>query len=240
MNNIERIKIILIIFIFLLGLNYYINSENLLESMENIEEKKRNKNQENEENEENKGNKGNNNLDKRCSNMLIEHNNKILLFNSNKAAVPGINPITFNDLSEYGEFTKWLKSQNIECPVLYLKYSTDAQNNELLQVKPSIFENNGGVPKEPIVKTKKYYDTNSIQDATKDSNPDKSIKFNSNMYQGFDQQNQNIGLDSPLDQIYHENNKVSANPMDPHWGGKDYTQNKVNSGKYKDRYVYKY
>ena len=79
-----------------------------------------------------------------------------------------------------------------------------------------------------------------MQDASKDSTPSDNIKFNTNMYQGFDEHNQNIGLDTPLDNLFHENNNVSANPMDPHWGGKDYIQKKINAGDYKDRYVFKY
>ena len=60
------------------------------------------------------------------------------------------------------------------------------------------------------------------------------------MFSGFDQYNQNIGLDTPLDKIYEEQNSTSANPMDTNWGGKNFTQTQVNNGVYNDRKVYKY
>ena len=88
----------------------------------------------------------NENLNVRCPNMLIEKDGKYALFNSDLAVVPGVNPIEFNSLDEYSEFLDWQKSQNINCPILYLQYSTDTQNNDLIQIKPSVFENDGGVP----------------------------------------------------------------------------------------------
>ena len=60
-----------------------------------------------------------------------------------------------------------------------------------------------------------------------------------NMYQSFDSHNQNIGLDTPLDKMYHNNGDPSPNPMDTNWGGKNFTKKQVDSGKYSDRYVTK-
>jgi hypothetical protein len=103
-------------------------------------------------------------------------------------------------------------------------------------VKPSIFENEGGLPSQIKNFLKQdNSDENQILDATKDNN---SI-FNTNMFHGFDSQNQNIGLDTPLDKIFHQPGNKSVNPMDPHWGGKNYTLDAVNSGEFEDRYVYK-
>ena len=77
-------------------------------------------------------------------------------------------------------------------------------------------------------------------DATKNSTPDKDKKFNTNMYQGFDRNNQNIGLDTPLDKIFTDKNNTSANPMDTNWGGKNYTKSRIEAGDYKGREVYKH
>ena len=60
------------------------------------------------------------------------------------------------------------------------------------------------------------------------------------MYQSYDPDNQNIGLDTPLDKKFNSNQKISANPMDTNWGGKKYTKKLVDSGKYSDRYVVKH
>tara|TARA_B100000902_G_scaffold399988_2_gene474299 strand:+ start:3119 stop:3820 length:702 start_codon:yes stop_codon:yes gene_type:complete len=214
--------------LFIFGLIYYINFAHLYENMENME---------------NKGEKTHDN--KRCPNMLVEKDGEIYLYNSKKATVPGVNPIKFDNLEEYSEFVEWQKSQNIECPILYLQYTTDTQNNELLQVKPSIFENSGGLP---AIKTKNligkednaYYEKNKMLNATLNSTPNSNMKFNDGMYSSYDQYNQNVGLDTPLDKMFTEKNKTSANPMDTHWGGKNYTKSRVASGDYKGREVYKY
>ena len=79
-----------------------------------------------------------------------------------------------------------------------------------------------------------------MHDATKDSTPNSNHKYNNNMFQGFDENNQNIGLDTPLDKIYSSNSNKSANPMDTNWGGKKYTESKIKAGDYKGREVYKH
>ena len=60
------------------------------------------------------------------------------------------------------------------------------------------------------------------------------------MYYGFDQYNQNVGVNTPLDFLYVEKTKLSRNPMDSNWGGKSYTKNALENGDYTDREVYKY
>ena len=44
--------------------------------------------------------------------------------------------------------------------------------------------------------------------------------------------NQYIGVETPLDKMYHEKDKISDNPMDKNWGGVEYSQKQVDSGKY--------
>ena len=219
-----NIKLLAIVLIFLLGLFYYTNSYNLYEPLTNDIS---------------------NNVSKRCPNMLVEKDGEIYLYNSKLASVPGVNPIKFDSLDEYAEFVEWQKSQDIDCPILYLQYTTDTQNNDLIQVKPSIFENSGGLPSQktkniPGLEDEQYYEKNKMLDATLDSTPNSDIKFNTNMYSGFDQLNQNIGLDTPLDKMFNEKSKRSRNPMDPHWGGKNFTKDAVLNGDYKDREIYRY
>lgn len=212
----DNVKLLVIACFTLLGLYYYINSYKYYETMENA---------------------GSN---KRCPNMLIEKDGAYYLYNSNLAVVPGVNPIQFKNLEDYSEFIEWQNSQNIHCPVLYLQYSTDTQNNELIQVKPSIFENQGGLPsveRDPLTKdSEKYIEENKILDATLDN----SEEFNKNSYQGIDVQNQDIGLDNPIDKMFYSTESKSVNPMDPNWGGKQYTEKAVENCEFKDRYVYKH
>lgn len=212
----DNVKLLVIACFTLLGLYYYVNSYKYYETMENA---------------------GSN---KRCPNMLIEKDGAYYLYNSNLAVVPGVNPIQFKNLEDYSEFIEWQNSQNIHCPVLYLQYSTDTQNNELIQVKPSIFENQGGLPsieRDPLTKdSEKYIEENKILDATLDN----SKEFNKNSYQGIDVQNQDIGLDNPIDKMFYSTESKSVNPMDPNWGGKQYTEKAVDNCEFKDRYVYKH
>ena len=211
----DTVKLIVIACFTLLGLYYYVNSYKYYETMENA---------------------GSN---RRCPNMLIEKDGAYYLHNSNLAVVPGVNPIQFKNLEDYSEFIEWQNSQNISCPVLYLQYSTDTQNNELIQVKPSIFENQGGLPsiqRDPLTKdSEKYIEENKILDATLDN----TKEFNKNSYQGIDLQNQDIGLDNPIDKMFYSTDTKSVNPMDPNWGGKQYTEKAVDNCEFKDRYVYK-
>ena len=213
--------LILIFAFFMLGLYYYANSYKYYENMEN---------------KENKENKPITHSNVSCPNMLIEKDGGYYLYNSKLAIVPGVNPIKFNSLEEYSEFIEWQNSQNISCPILYLQYSTDAQNNELIQVKPSIFENQGGLPsidRDPL--NKDSIESNKILDATRDNNK----KYNTNMLAGIDTHNQDIGLETTLDKMFYQKGEVSVNPMDPKWGGKKYTQTAVDNGEFAERYVVK-
>jgi|UniRef100_A0A6C0H4K1 hypothetical protein len=208
-NN--KLNLLLITSFMVLGLYYYINSYKYYEPLEN-------------------------NTTTQCPNMLIEKDGKYHLYNSKKKIVSGVNPITFDNLEDYTKYIEWQNNKNISCPILYLQYSSDAQNNELIQVKPSIFENDGGLPVKIKDLLKQDTDVdNKILDASKDNNK----IFNTNMFNGFDSQNQDIGLDTPLDKIFHQPGKKSVNPMDPHWGGKNYTLDAVNRGDFEERYVYR-
>ena len=210
----DKLNLLIITSFMVLGLYYYINSYKYYETLEN----------------------NTNNSTEQCPNMLIEKDGNYHLYNSKKKIAFGVNPITFNNLEEYTKFIEWQNNQNISCPILYLQYSTDAQNNELIQVKSSIFENEGGL----LSKTKNFLDQDSVDenqilDATKDNDH----MFNTNMFNGFDSLNQDIGLDTPLDKIFHQPGNKSVNPMDPHWGGKNYTLDAVNRGDFEERYVYR-
>ena len=214
--RVNRVIIMTCVF-FSLGLYYYTNSYKYYEQMDNNTQPS----------------------NSRCPNMLIEKDGNYYLYNSKLAIVPGVNPIRFNSLEDYSDFIEWQNSQKISCPVLFLQYSTDAQNNELIQVKPSIFENQGGLPsitRDPLNKdSKEFIEDNKILDATRDNNQ----KYNTNMLAGIDIQNQDIGLETPLDKMFYQQGEVSVNPMDPKWGGKKYTQAAIDRGEFEGSYVHK-
>jgi len=168
-----------------------------------------------------------------CPNILIQKGSKFYLYNSKRAKVPGVNPISFNNLEEYVEFVKWQRSQGIRCPVLYLQETYDTQGKQKYMVRtdsefndidiiPPEFKGNPTLPPETL-----------LLDATRTDPP-----YNQDHYPSFDPLNQYIGLNTPLDKIFHESyNGVSPNPMDTNWGGHQFTQDLIDKGFYENRVI---
>ena len=80
-----------------------------------------------------------------CPNILIQKGSQFYLYNSKQANVPGVNPITFDNLEDYTEFLDWQRSQGIRCPVLFLQESYDAQGNAVYNARPSPDNLQGGL-----------------------------------------------------------------------------------------------
>jgi hypothetical protein len=174
------------------------------------------------------------NNESRCPNMLIQDGSKFYLYNSKLAKVPGVNPIEFNNLEEYTEFLDWQRSQNIRCPVLYLQNTYDTQGNSVYKVRPSVSEPQSGLP--PSISVNQSVPpplptSSLLVDASHDDKP-----YNKNSFPGYDASSYYIGQNTPLDNMntVQENKAISPDPMDPNWGGADYTQTLVNKGYYKD------
>lgn len=206
-------KLLIIILVFIIGLYFCLNytHNDIIEGMNN----------------------------KNCPNVLIQHGNKIYLYNSKKAKVPGVNPIVFKNLEDYVEFIKWTRSQHIKCPILFLQHSYDAQGNPSYKFSPSPLDTQGGLP--PSM----GYNQMS---ATSQSQPEKSLlldaghddmPYNKNSYPSYDPMNQYIGIDVPLDKMFHDKETwaESDNPMDINWGGVDFSKAVVDSGYYIDNTV---
>jgi hypothetical protein len=199
-----NIKVVISLIIFLLGL-YYITKYG---SVEGFDDK--------------------NSLTYRCPTMLIQKGSAFFLYNSKLAEVPGVNPLKFNNLEEYVEFSEWQRSQGMLCPILYVQEVYDTQGKRVFKARPSPTDLQGGLPDYPL-----QSDPDKLLDASHDDHP-----YNTNNYPGFDQQNQYIGLDTPLDKMYNENKGgVSPNPMDDNWGGAKYTQQLIDQGYYKENEV---
>ena len=179
----------------------------------------------------------NNSDEKRCPNILIQKGSRFYLYNSKVAKVPGVNPIEFENLEDYTEFLDWQHSQGIRCPVLFLQQTYDAQGNPVYKVRPSVSEQQGGIPPSyngPPNPT-------LLVDATRNDPP-----YNTNSLPSYDQTDYYVGTTTPLDKMDNNNNTQeenmlyagpSANPMDSNWGGADYTQSLVDKGYYADNEV---
>ena len=219
----------LFILVFLIGLYFYAkcSDPSYLEGLKNNE---------------------NNNNGVRCPNLLIQKGSRFYLYNSKVAKVPGVNPIEFENLEDYTEFLDWQRSQNIRCPVLYLQETYDAQGNPVYKVRPSVSEPQAGLPPSiassigDIISESTLGDPNALAypnptllvDSTRNDPP-----YNKNSYPAYDESSYYIGTTTPLDtmDMAQEKSNVSPNPMDPNWGGSEYTENLVNQGYYKDNEV---
>jgi len=153
--------------------------------------------------------------------MLIQKDSKIYLYNSNLAKVPGVNPVEFDNLEDYTEFLEWQKSQGVHCPVLFLQQTYDAQGETVYKARPSVSEQQGGLNPSSSRSTK-------LIDASRNDPP-----YNQGSVAGFDQSSFYVGMKTPLDEMNNSKGQVSADPMNPNWGGPEYTQSLVDAGAYK-------
>ena len=180
----------------------------------------------------------NNTDEKRCPNILIQKGSRFYLHNSKVAKVPGVNPIEFENLEDYTEFLDWQHSQGIRCPVLFLQQTYDAQGNPVYKARPSVTEQQGGLP--PTYPGPP--NPTLLVDATRNDPP-----YNINSMPSYDQTDFYVGTTTPLDKMNpsqensQEENMLyagpSPNPMDPNWGGADYTQSLVDKGYYAENEV---
>ena len=197
-------KIFIIGFIFLLGLYYCltVNEKTIYEGYAN--------------------------KNSACPNILIQKGSEIYLYNSKKAKIPGVNPIKFDNLEGYVEYLEWQKHNNLICPVLFLQRSYDAQGKAIYQVRPDIFDAQGGLPA-TVPAGEQPVEMSKLVDAGRNDPP-----YNKDSFPAYDPMNLYQGEYTPLDKMYHsqEKNKVSDNPMDVNWGGTKYTEEQVASGKY--------
>lgn len=174
------------------------------------------------------------NKNSNCPNILIQKGSEIYLYDSKKAKIPGVNPIKFDNLEEYTEYIKWQKHYGINCPVLFLQRSYDAQGKAIYQARPDIYDVQGGLPA-TIPAGEQPVEISKLVDAGRNDPP-----YNKNSFPAYDPMNLYQGEYTPLDKMYHEQEETQAlsdNPMDTNWGGIDYTEKAIDSGKYADNEV---
>ena len=121
-------KLLIIGIMFLLGFYFIYKSNDVETFTDNSDENKNYKIAEN------------------CPDVLIQKGSAFFLYNSKRANVPGINPIRFESLEEYVEFTDWQRSQGILCPILYLQHAYNAQGEPVYKARPSPTNLQGGAP----------------------------------------------------------------------------------------------
>jgi hypothetical protein len=181
--------------------------------------------------------------------MLIQKGSQFYLYNSNLAQVPGVNPVEFDNLEDYTEFLSWQKSQNIVCPVLYLQETYDAQGNRVYKSRPSVSEPQGGLP--PSISPYNLASSHSLVISTPSTStstttalPSSSTVSNtstpyntSNSSNPYSISSSTSTPTSSSTSLETSKSTISPNPMDPNWGGSEYTQSLIDKGLYKNNSV---
>jgi hypothetical protein len=171
----------------------------------------------------------------KCPNILIQKHNVIYLYNSKLAKIPGVNPIKFNNLEDYVEYVTWQRHEGINCPILFLQHTYDTQGESVYKVRPSPTNLQGGLDADAPIDVPSQRKITKLLDAARNDPP-----YNNNSYPGFDPLNLYIGEYTPLDKLFHQNPQgKSPNPMDPNWGGGNFTQSLIDQGYYKQDEVFK-
>lgn len=169
--------------------------------------------------------------DSSCPNLLVKKGNSLLLYNTNKPIVDGENPIPFFTLDDYIQYLEIQRKSGVQCPILYLQQETNTQGQDVYRMRPSPFDQQGGLPT-----TAAPIQVMKALDANRDNAP-----FNAGNYPGFDPQGLHIGVYTDIDKTHDSthDNVISDNPMDSNWAGVLYTQKMVDSGKYIENNVSK-
>lgn len=159
-------------------------------------------------------------VSKECPNLLVKKGKEIHLIYKNKAKIPGVNPLVFDNLEEYVEFAEWQRAKKIKCPILYFEETYDAQNNQTFRMLPDPVDKQAGLP----ITKKQEIPMQPLYDANHDDMP-----YNRHSYAGFDPDDQYVGAFTPLDRNFNFDGKKSINAMDTNWGGESYSRTKVDS-----------
>lgn len=166
-------------------------------------------------------------MNDKCPNLLVKKGKELHLVNTKKAMIPGVNPIKFNDLEEYAEFVKYQKYMNINCPILYYEETYDVQNNKGYRLQSDPLNKKGGLPSNISNKYNVTNTNNPLKDASMDNPP-----YNVDHFSGVENQNQNIGVRTKLDEIVLE---ATINPMDSAWKGDAATKASIKKGDFVGR-----
>ena len=193
----------------------------------------------------------------RCPNILVQIGSKYFLLNSNIAKVPGVNPLEFNTLEDYHEFLKWQKTVGIKCPVLFVQKTYDAQGNRVYKMRPSVNDQKGGLPPtSPYYVSSNKPNTAIINESTcgkptidvSGAEPNTSINYS--LWELFTGTQSSSKIDANGNVVHNkltpkiefpadlkpcpvpEFKTLSDDPMDTNWGGQDYTEKAIKSGKY--------
>jgi hypothetical protein len=207
-----------------------------------------------------------------CPDLLVRKGSDLLLYNTKKPAIEGINPVKFKNLDEYKKHLEIQRKEGIHCPVLFLQHEYDIQGKGVYRAYSTPLQMEGGITRTdtipsspdainsmlgnsniPLYNPTNYVSTPPLQPIVyKDDDKGMPVPiidasrehgdYNKGNYAGFDPTSLYVGKYTDLDKIHDstsKDNKQSDNPMDTNWGGVQYTQSAVDSGKYEENNITK-
>jgi len=220
-NNLNKLFLLFLIVAFFLGLYMYafggLSKLRIQENIENLEDNI-------------------NNPPANCPDLLINKGDVLLLYNTKTPEEDGKNPIPFYNLDEYINYLEIQRKNGSVCPILYLQKENDTQGKDIYRVRPSPFDQQGGLPLIPLTTNIDPKNPVKILDANRDNPP-----YNSGNYYGFDPMGLHIGQFTEVDKVHESTTEhpLSDNPMDFNWGGVLYTHQSIENGNYEGSEVTK-
>jgi hypothetical protein len=76
----------------------------------------------------------------KCPTTLIKDGNHIFLYDPSMAKVPGVNPIQFKSIEEYKDYIEWQRKNKLNCPILHLERSCDAQGGNMYEIRQNFID----------------------------------------------------------------------------------------------------
>ncbi len=156
---------------------------------------------------------------KGCYDLLVKKDGRFYLYNSKVSYVPGVNPIVFNGLAEYGQYMEWEKKHGIKCPILMVEHMIDSQNESKYNLMPKALSDPGEM--------KMFNGLNAASSSQPLNKPIDNPKI-----QKFNEVINEYLSDSTIDG--NTTLGKSANAMDSNWGGTDYARKMVDNGHFTD------
>jgi hypothetical protein len=172
-----------------------------------------------------------------CPNVLIQNGSRFYLYNTRKHDVPGINPIVFENLEQYVEYTVYLKNSGQNCPILYLQKINNAQGDDVYKVREDPQNPQGGTPPPPPTDQTPYdykmYMDNLAQTISQNLSVGEIRNINKLALTKSVLSTEPAGCEKMPDSIKpFELQGLSADPMEPNWGGPEFTQSLIDQGYY--------
>jgi hypothetical protein len=195
--------------------------------------------------------------------MLVKRGDIMMLYHSEDKSIP---PISFYSMEDYVQYLENQKKQprlttsaadeeeEEPCPILFLQQESNAQGEDVYRIRPTLDTTMNGLP-QTVMNTPPHPEASTTQgsespppyiyprwnDTDASGGSSGLAALGPDGYGAYDPHGQYIGRYTEMDSI-HDMGKtmsLSANPMDPNWGGIEYTKAQIAAGVYDGNAVFR-